>query len=102
MGAHSNFVSVESDFYTFLFFVGVVLLFATVVFVLTLVRNYSVMHDKYRASKRKEDARKNKIIRQRTVDNFFENRIQEDLEEYTEVQKQSAKVKKLIELYNFD
>lgn len=110
MGAHSNYVSVESDFNTVIYLiiaaiVGVII-YHIFKFIKCLIKRH--YYKQFRAEQRNVEqykqikARKERAY-QNTVDNFINNRIEEDTEEISDVSKTPSKqAKDLISLYQFE
>lgn len=101
MGAHSNYISVESDAKTVMFliiaaFIGAVLYYAFKVIKTLIKRHY---YNQFKAEQRRVEqykqitARKERAY-QNTINNFFYNRIEEDIEDMLDISSN-----KLIDLY---
>jgi predicted Holliday junction resolvase-like endonuclease len=107
MGAHSNYTSVESDAKTVIyliiaFVIGVVLYFAFK-FIKSLIKRHYYKQfciEQYRINQYKQITERKERAYQRTLNNFFYNRIEEDIEEMSDVS--SDKSNNLMNLYNFE
>lgn len=104
MNAHSNYVSIESDFNTTMLIAAFIFAVGIIYQIIKFIRNYNLMKHKLANYEYKKELAKNKLVRQRAVQNFFENRIEEDVEDILEnnKKKQSSKANKLISLYTVD
>ena len=108
MGAHSNYVSVESDFYTAIFIFVSILLLIGVCFAFKIIQCLIKRHyyKQFRTEQRNVEqykqisARKERTY-QNTLNNFFYNRIEEDIDNMPD-KKPSGKAKKLINLYTVE
>ena len=107
MGAHSNYLSIEFDLSTVMFIfisliVGVILYFTFKLITCIAKRYY---YKQFRAEQRRVDqykqitARKERAY-QRTLNNFLYNRIEEDIEEMSEISSDVSD--RLIDLYQFE
>lgn len=104
MNAHSNYTTVESDFYTAMLIAAIIFAVAIIYYIIKFIRGYNTMKQQLANHEYKKELTKNRLIRQRAVQNFFENRIEEDIEDILEnnKRKQSSKANKLISLYTAD
>ena len=104
MGAHSNYVTVESDFNTVMYciliaIIGVILYYAFKI-IKCLIKHY--YYKQFRTEQRiveqykKISDQKDKIY-QNTIDNFINNRIEEDVDNDNSPLSSSAQ--KLISIY---
>lgn len=110
MGAHSNYVSVESDAKTVMYLILIAIIGTIAYFAFKLITRLIKRHyyKQFRAEQRNVEqykqiqARKDRAY-QNTLNNFFYNRIEEDTEEISDVSKASSKqAKNLISLYQFE
>lgn len=105
MGTHSNYVSVESDFNTVMFiFISIiicVILYFTFKIVTSLIKRHCYKQF-YAEQRRVEQYQRIKARKERAhqnaINNFFCNRIEEDIGNIPN-KKPSSKAKKLISLY---
>ena len=105
MGAHSNYISVESDFNTAIFIfisiiIGVILYYTFKIITCIIKRHY---YKQFRTEQRRvEQYKKIKAQKERTyqnaINNFFCNRIDEDIDEMP-INTLSDSSNKLIKLY---
>lgn len=110
MGTHSNYVSVESDAKTVMYFILIVIIGAILYYAFKIIKSLIKRHyyKQFRAEQRRvEQYQRMKAHKERayqnTVNNFINNRIEEDIEETSDVSKESYKqATKLINLYQFE
>ena len=110
MGAHSNYVSVESDFTTFIYLILSILVLTIAYFAFKLIKSLIKRHyykqfrtEQHNVEQYKQIKARKERAYQNTINNFFYNRIQEDIEEISGISKSSSKQSKdLISLYNFE
>ena len=105
MGTHSNYLTIESDFNTVIFIfiniiVGVILYFTFKLITCIIKKHY---YKQFHAEQRRvEQYKKIKAQKERayqnTIDNFFCNRIDEDIDEMP-INTLSDSSKKFIKLY---
>lgn len=110
MGAHSNYVSVESDFNTVIYLIIAAIVCVIIYHTFKLIQRLIKRHyykqfkvEQYRIDQYKQIKARKERAYQNTVNNFFYNRIEEDTEEISDVSKASSKqAKNLISLYQFE
>lgn len=110
MGAHSNYISVESDAKTVMYLILIAIIGAVLYYTFNLVKGLIKRHyykqfkaEQYNADLYKQIKARKERAYQNTVNNFFYNRIEEDIEEISDVSKASSKqAKNLISLYQFE
>lgn len=110
MGTHTNYRTVESDEITVMYLILIaiigIILYYTFKVIKTLIKRH--YYKQFRTEQRRVEqykkikAQKERIY-QNTVNNFFYNRIEEDIEETSDVSKESYKqATNLINLYQFE
>lgn len=106
MGAHSNYVSVESDFNTVMYLILIVIIGTIAYFAFKLIKRLIKRHyyNQFRAEQHNvEQYKQIKARKERayynTLNNFFYNRIAEDIDNMPD-QKPFGKAEKIINLYN--
>ena len=102
MGAHSNYLTVESDFYTAILIVIIISIAFLTLLVINAIKENNYNQQELARYKKREADRKEAQCHTRCINEFFELRIEEDLEDITNDSKTSSKSKKLIKLYNAD
>lgn len=110
MGAHSNYVSVESDFNTVMYLILIAIIGTIAYFAFKLITRLIKRHyykqfrtEQHNVEQYKQIKARKERAYQNTVNNFFRNRIEEDIEEISGISKLSSKQSKdLISLYNFE
>jgi hypothetical protein len=108
MGAHSNYISVESDAKTVMYLIIAAIIGTILYFAFKLIKGLIKRHyykqfkvEQYRIDQYKQIKARKERAYQNTVNNFFYNRIEEDIEEISDVSKASSKqAKNLISLYH--
>jgi ABC-type bacteriocin/lantibiotic exporter with double-glycine peptidase domain len=106
MKAHSNYISVESDAKTVMYLIIAVIIGAILYYTFKLVKRlikrhyYKQFRAKYHNIEQYKQIKAQKErAYQNTVNNFFYNRIEEDINNMPD-KKPSVKAKKIIDLYN--
>lgn len=105
MGTHSNYISVESDFNTVMYLILIAIIGAILYYAFKLIKGLIKRHyyNQFRIEQRNVEqykqikAQKERAY-QNTVNNFFYNRIEEDIDNMKT--NKSVTAEKLIGLYN--
>ena len=107
MGAHSNYVSVESDFNTVIFIFISIIVSIILYFAFKLIKGLIKRHyykqfkvEQYRIDQYKQIQARKERAYQNTVNSFFYNRIEEDIEEMPDISSDVSD--RLIDLYQFE
>lgn len=88
MGAHSNYATVEGDFAMVVFIITIAIVTALVVvlfkFLTAVIKNH--YYKQFKAQQHIRNKRQQEIVNasrayQRTLNNFYRNRIEEDMDE---------------------
>lgn len=107
MGAHSNYLSVESDAKTVIYFILGAIICTILYFAFKLITRLIKNHyykqfkvEQWRVDQYKQITARKERAYQRTLNNFLYNRIEEDIEEMPDISSDISD--HLIELYQFE